>query len=245
MLTDLDDARILAIETSSRIGSAAVAQGRQILTAQRFTAGLKHGVELIPTIDALCRQVDWRARDIDCLFVSAGPGSFTGLRVGITFARTLAQVTDCLLVAVPTVDAIVENIRPLLKPHPGPITIAVILDAKRNQVYAAAFQWTGGKLHKTVEEHVVRPAELLQRLPQPIWVTGEGIDYHRQAVDQAKPTIVDKSYWPPKAENVHACGLRLARQNRFVQLEQLLPIYLRLPEAEERWRQRHGLDQSH
>ena len=238
MPADLTNARILAIETSGPIGSVALAQGDKIIAAQSFTATLRHSVQLIPTIDTLCKTANWTAQDIQYLFVSAGPGSFTALRVGITFARTLAQAADCLLVAVPTVDVIAQNIRPMLAEQAGPIHIAVILDAKRSELYAAAFKWESSTLTKIIPEQVISPANLLEQLPKPLWLIGQGIDYHRPALAQPALVILDQQYWPPQARNVHACGMRLARQGRFVQLENLVPIYLRLPHAQERYQQR-------
>src|SRR5512146_512531 len=101
--------RVLAIETSGRVGSIALAQGGSILAEAEFEHGLKHAAEIIPMIDRLCRERQWTPRDIEHAYVSAGPGSFTGLRIGITLAKTLAFATGAKLVAVPTVRVLAEN----------------------------------------------------------------------------------------------------------------------------------------
>jgi len=242
MTQKLHNAKILAVETSSRLGSAALADGSRIIAAKSFKAGMRHGAELIPTVDSLCKLAALTVRDIEYLFVSVGPGSFTGLRVGITFARTLAQVINCRLVAVPTVDVIAENLTPKLPDQTQDVQIAVILDAKRQQVYAAAFQWSNRTLTKIITEQVICPADLLRQLTPPLWLVGEGIEYHQHALDRDDLITVDRQYWPPRAENVHACGLRLAQQDKFTALQDLTPTYLRLPEAEERWQQKNSSD---
>ena len=95
--------RVLAIETSGRIGSVALADGTSILLEEQFPHGLKHAAEIVPMIDRLCRAQGWAPHDLEQLYVSAGPGSFTGLRIGITLAKTMALATGVKVVAVPSV----------------------------------------------------------------------------------------------------------------------------------------------
>ncbi|HEY3243629.1 MAG TPA: tRNA (adenosine(37)-N6)-threonylcarbamoyltransferase complex dimerization subunit type 1 TsaB, partial [Phycisphaerae bacterium] len=80
----------LAIETSGRIGSLALAHGDRLIDVRTFSTALRHAVELMPTLDALCRQHRVAPEQVGEVYVSGGPGSFTGLRIGITVARTLA-----------------------------------------------------------------------------------------------------------------------------------------------------------
>src|SRR5947209_9406441 len=102
--------RAIAIETSGRIGSVALVEGGGAVVAEEhFPHGLKHAAEILPMIDRLCRARGWKAADFEQLYVSAGPGSFTGLRIGITLAKTLAFAMGLKLVAVPTLRVLVEN----------------------------------------------------------------------------------------------------------------------------------------
>jgi tRNA threonylcarbamoyl adenosine modification protein YeaZ len=101
--------RALAIETSGRIGSVALAEDGKTLAEETFPHGLQHAARIIPAIDDLCRRLRWTSADFREIYVSAGPGSFTGLRIGITLAKTLAFVTHADLVAVPSVRVLVEN----------------------------------------------------------------------------------------------------------------------------------------
>src|SRR5215471_10171680 len=97
--------RGLAVETSGRIGSIAVVENETVLEEESFEHGLQHAA----MIDRLCRKRGWAPQDLQELYVSAGPGSFTGLRIGITLAKTLALATGVKMVAVPSVKVLAEN----------------------------------------------------------------------------------------------------------------------------------------
>ncbi|HXE54444.1 MAG TPA: tRNA (adenosine(37)-N6)-threonylcarbamoyltransferase complex dimerization subunit type 1 TsaB, partial [Tepidisphaeraceae bacterium] len=101
--------RGLAIETSGRISSVAIVEDGRVLGEDQFPHGLQHAAEIIPRIDRLCRSHDWAPADLRELYVSAGPGSFTGLRIGITLAKTLALATGAKIVAVPSVRVLARN----------------------------------------------------------------------------------------------------------------------------------------
>src|SRR4051812_5099333 len=128
--------RAIAIETSSRIGSLAAADGAHVLAEEQFEHGLQHAAQIVPMIDRLCRAQGWSPRDVEHLYISAGPGSFTGLRIGITLAKTMCLATGVKLVAVPSVRVLVENAPPDAR-H-----VVLVLDAKRDQIFTARFERT-------------------------------------------------------------------------------------------------------
>ena len=232
---------ILAIETSSRMGSVAIGRGTQCLSQVEFTAGARHGVELTPAVDTLVRNSRLTPAQIQIVCVSCGPGSFTGLRVGFTFARCLAQVTGAKLVAVPSTEVVVENLKEKLADQPGPVYLAPILDAKRQQVYTAGFRWQDGRLEKVLPESVLPPSELMGALGRPLWITGEGIDYHRESFSGREGVIfTDREYWLGRAANVLKLGYELARRDQFTPINEFIPTYVRLPEAEEKWQLRQA-----
>src|SRR4051812_29443518 len=117
--------RALAVDTSGRIGSVAVVDNGHVLAEERFAHGLQHAAMILPIIDSLTRAQGWAPRDVEELYVSAGPGSFTGLRIGITLAKTMALATGVKLVAVPSVRVLAENA------PPGATDLIIVLDAKR------------------------------------------------------------------------------------------------------------------
>lgn len=235
-LESCDQTAIVAIESSCRVGSVAVARGPLLLAEREFSADLRHAVELLPTIDELCADNGINPGDVEHVHVSGGPGSFTGLRIGITVARTLAWAVGAKVVRVPTIDVIAQN---ALAADQDVQNLAVILDAKRKQVYAGAFKRQGNDLVKTVPESLFKPADFLASLPRPLAVMGEGIPYHREAVDDSGAVVLDEVFWRPRAGTVHQLGLARAVAGRFNDPKTLLPIYIRRPEAEELWEKRH------
>ena len=231
--------RLVAIETSSRIGEVAVARGPEVLGQRQFSKAMRHAVELMPAIRDLTQAQGWKPSDIDAVYVSAGPGSFTGIRIAITIARALQQAIGCQLVGVPTVDVLAANAPPEVE-H-----LAVIMDAKRGQIYAAGYQRDvkSTELRRTSGPLLTTPADFLAQAPRPLHIQGEGIDYHRPVIAAAHGVIIelDKSLWQPRAVMVHQIGLALTRAGVFTPLNDLLPIYLRKAEAEEVWEKKHTI----
>jgi tRNA threonylcarbamoyladenosine biosynthesis protein TsaB len=241
--------RILAIETSGRSGSVAIGDESGLMATAELPGQMQHAAELIPTIARLLDEQEWARDSVTDVFVSIGPGSFTGLRIGVSVARTLAWSIGAKIVAVPTVDALALN---ALDADPAPEHVAVVLDAKRKQIYTAAFERRekkGGGMpkrsagmyyHKNIDAHMTDPLPFLNSLPKPLAVLGEGIDYHKDAIEASGATVLDRSLWPGRAEDVYHVGLQMARADQYTDAGDLLPLYIRRPEAEEKWEQLHG-----
>ena len=231
--------RILAVETSSRNGSIALATGEQLLAYRPFDQtrpARDHAVDMLPMLDATLKELGWQPGDIQHIYVSAGPGSFTGLRIAFSFAKTLAFSLGCKLVLVPTVEVLAANA------PPDAMHVAVVLDAKRSQIYTAAFSRdaAGQPLRQVYPTKVVPPADMLAAVARPLCVLGEGIDYHRDALAFGQEVIeLPREIWPPRADAVARIGLALARADQFTAPDDAIPIYLRRPEAEEVWEKRH------
>jgi tRNA threonylcarbamoyladenosine biosynthesis protein TsaB len=222
--------RALAIETSSRLGSVALAEDGHTLLQDSFPHGLQHAARIIPAIDALCRQVHWTPRDIREIYVSAGPGSFTGLRIGITLAKTLAWATGAALVAVPSVRVLAEN-----APADAE-NVVIVLDAKRDQIFSAAFARASAGWTLLQPAQLTSLSEILAKCPRPVHLIGEGIPYHRKFIPTSDPgiQIADESLWRPQARIVATLGWQMARKGNFTDALALRPIYIRRPEAEEK-----------
>ena len=233
----MEPPRIIAVETSGRCGSVALALGPDVVGRRDFSADMQHARDLLPEIDRLFREHQWQPADTDHCYLSIGPGSFTGLRVAVAFARHFALATAARICAVPTLDVIAENCREI--EHP-PEHLAVVLDAKRRQVFAALFAYDGEVYRRTVEPRMAEPAAILAAAPAPLSVIGEGIDYHRPDIEASGAQILDSRLWCPTAAGVHQVGWRMACAGAFTDPMRLVPDYLRRPEAEELWEKRHG-----
>lgn len=211
----------LALETSSNVGSVALGDVEPARTI-RFTEGLSHGKMLLPSAERLLEEAGLQRPDF--VAVGVGPGSYTGLRIGVTVARTLAWTWDCALLAVPSLTALASQTGRTRK------KVVSVVDAGQGELYAASFSWQDG-VPRVAQEPVIGPAaELRAEFPSDAFYVGDGCA--KMGVAPAIDGLV------PDATGV----LRLARQ-RFLagerdRIQTVLPLYLRASEAERRFEAR-------
>ena len=223
----------LAIETSGRVGSVALVDGGAVVAEEAFEHGFKHAAELVPMIDRLCRGRGWGPHDLQHVYVSAGPGSFTGLRIGITLAKTLAFAIGVKLVAVPSVRVLAENA------PPDATTVIIVLDAKRDQIFTARFERVGGAWAEVEGAHLDSLESMVQRAGRPLWLLGEGVPQHMKFVEgQEGIFITPIESWRGQAGVVARLGTAMAARGEFADADRLVPIYIRRPEAEEVYEKR-------
>lgn len=254
---------ILALETSSRIGSVALALGPQLLAETAFSAPMTHSSEIFPAISALIKRLGRKPSQIEHIYVSIGPGSFTGLRIAVTIAKAMHLARPAKIVALDTLDVIAAN----ATDAPLSIdTIATLLDAKRNQFFIAAYNRpslndnaAGDQLHdipyagrdmpktsrrtwnKLLADSLMTASDFLERFANPadpIYLLGDGLLYHKHKFDAPGAGFLDEQYWSPRASKVHLLGWQSALAGSFADPMTLTPAYIRRPEAEEKWQ--HG-----
>jgi tRNA threonylcarbamoyladenosine biosynthesis protein TsaB len=225
--------RALAIETSGRSGSIALVDAGRVLVEDEFPHGLQHAAEMVPRIDRLCRDRGWAPRDVEEIYVSAGPGSFTGLRIGITLAKTLAFATGARIVAVPTIHVLAHNAPPEAS------ELIIVLDAKRDQIFTAHLTRSSTSWMEVEPAHLDDLSSMLARAGRPVHLLGDGIPHHQKFIPPDAPGIVltAPETWRPRAAAVASEGMRLSAAGNFTDPDRLVPIYIRKPEAEEKWEQ--------
>ena len=222
---------VIAIETSSRRGSVAVAEDGARVRQIELSADRRHTSQLLPAIRTLCGQMGWGVGEITAVYFSRGPGSFTGLRVAATLARMLHWSLGCEVVAVPSLEVIALNATSC---EDRPARIAVVLDAKRGQVFGALFEQGGGGRLRTVDQAALRdPAEWFAAIERPFCVMGDGVAVQRQTCAASGARVLDESRWMPTAANVAAIGDRMLDDGMVCRSEEIVPVYIRRPEAEE------------
>ncbi len=223
--------RSLSIETSGRIGSIALAEDAEVVAEQEFPYGLQHAAHIITLIDELCRGMAWTPRRIDHVYVSAGPGSFTGLRIGITLAKTLWLATNAKVVAVPTVRVLAANAPPEAR------SLVIVLDAKRNQIYTARFERAYDQWMLVEPAHLDTLSQVLSRCGRPLHLLGDGLPFHQQFIpaDEGGIVLTEPSAWRARAGEVARLGFAMATRGEFADAMSLVPIYVRPPEAEEKY----------
>ncbi|MHC4153642.1 MAG: tRNA (adenosine(37)-N6)-threonylcarbamoyltransferase complex dimerization subunit type 1 TsaB [Planctomycetota bacterium] len=239
---------ILAVETSGRIGSVALAVGEKLLGQREFSGAMRHSSEIFPAICALLEDLHRKPPDIEHVYVSVGPGSFTGLRIAVALAKTMHLANKTKIVAVDTMDVIASNASDYLRQKDADIhRIATILDAKRSQFFVAAYELRSSKNNNTRYERIL--PDCLMTAPQfleefagntePIWLLGEGLLYHKDAFKCEGVDFLPEDYWSPHASKVHQLGRQMSLKGEFTDPLTLQPLYLRRPEAEEKWKQRN------
>jgi tRNA threonylcarbamoyladenosine biosynthesis protein TsaB len=243
---------VLSVETSGRIGSVAIAFGERVLGQTHFSDLMRHSSELFPAISALLQSRGKGSSQIEQTYISVGPGSFTGLRIAVAMAKTMHLANSAKIVAVDTLDVIAANAHDYTRKENARVRkIGTVLDAKRGQFFAAAYrilsrpsesvQFQTGNMYyeKILPDCLTTSSEFLERFAgqsEPIWLLGEGLVYHRDKFKAEGVRFLPEDYWSPSAEKVHLLGWEKAQLGQFADPLTLQPLYLRRPEAEEKWK---------
>ena len=226
--------KVLAIETSTMLGGVAIADEKGLIAETRLNVKSTHSERLMATIDEQLRQSGMALGDIDVFAVASGPGSFTGLRIGLSTAKGLCYATDKPLVMVPTLDAFARNF-PFSK-HP----VCVMLDARRGEVYAAVFRWDRGFI-KLLDEVSVAPEDLFRDVDSPVVLAGEGALVYRErllGMLGERAMFAPLEMMVPSPAHVAALGLEKALRSEFTEVSAAEPFYIRKSEAEVKWSQK-------
>ena len=223
----------LALETSGRIGSVAVGCNGELSDEKTFSAPLRHSAELFDSTIKLLEKFGKKANQTKHVYISIGPGSFTGIRISVTVAKMMALAAHSKIVAVSTTDAMALNVD-----DSSIKKIATVIDAKREQFFIAAFERQNGTWQKTLPDCLMKAEEFKEKFDrpdEPIWLLGEGLLYYDKKFSTDNIKILDKEYWSPRASNVFKAGSQMAAKGNFCDPVSLVPFYLRRPEAEENW----------
>lgn len=241
-LAYMDKPIALTVETSGRTGSAAAGIG-SIILAERFLSGqLRHATELFTCCQSLLQHIGHNPIEVNQIYISAGPGSFTGIRISVTMAKMFAFAANTKIVAISTMDVISENATEFYKDTGKQAEqIAVILDAKRNQFYVAVYQNSETGWTKILDDCLMTAKQFRERFVggnQKTWLLGEGLVYYKDDFMGDQIDLIPEEYWYPKARNVYIIGSRKALENQFTDPKTLVPFYLRQTEATEKWEQK-------
>jgi tRNA threonylcarbamoyladenosine biosynthesis protein TsaB len=224
--------KVLAVDTSSTVAAVAVIENTKLLGEYVINHKKTHSQKLMPLINELLKSLELSPGEIDIYSASIGPGSFTGLRIGVTSIKAIAYAAQKPVVSVPTLDALAYNI---------PVTehiVCPVMDARNNQVYTAIYKNEMGNQTK-ISEYMGLPVadlvEILRGKNRTIVFTGDAVELHR---DFLKEQLLDKCEFAPihllhqRASSVAALALMSALAGKVESSFDMVPFYLRKSQAE-------------
>jgi tRNA threonylcarbamoyladenosine biosynthesis protein TsaB len=225
--------KILSIETSTMLGGIAIMDQESGLIAEtRLNVKTTHSERLMNAIRSTLLQAELHLDDISAFAVAIGPGSFTGLRIGLSTAKGLAYSTGNPLITVPTLEAFAWNF-PFSK-YP----VCVMLDARKKEVYAAVFEWQKDNFMRRVGELSIRPLELLRDLQDSVVFAGEAVLLYKELITETmgeRAFFASREKMVPSPSNVAMLGMLKAAKADYTDPAEAVPMYIRKSEAEIKW----------
>lgn len=231
---------MLAVDTSSLVATVAVMSDEKLLGEYTINSPMTHSQKLMPIIDELLSTLDLSMEDIDLIAVARGPGSFTGIRIGIATVKGLAHPRNLPIMGVSSLEGLAYNIL-----YCSDI-ICPIMDARRNQVYTGAYKWVDHKLETIIDEAPLSINELMDQLKErdeKVIFLGDGVSKYK---DEIVGTLGDKAVFAPKYVNMQsASSIAQLSFNKINEGElkpqtyhDITPVYLRKSEAERQYEER-------
>jgi tRNA threonylcarbamoyladenosine biosynthesis protein TsaB len=214
--------RLLAVETSTLAGGVALLEGERVRGEYLLDVSATHSERLMPAVDRLLADVGWAAADLQGLAVAVGPGSFTGLRMGLSAVKGLALALGVPIAAVPTLDAMAAALPFAALP------ICPVLDARKGEVYCSLYRWEEAGARREWDYLAVAPDVLASRLTEPVILLGDGSALVRSPHARTAPPHRRL----PSPAAVAVLGLARLQAGQTVPAADLVPIYLRPSEAE-------------
>jgi len=223
---------ILGIETSTKTGSVAVVSEKGVVAQYSLNIEVTHSERLMSTVDRVLKDTGLALSAMDGYAVAIGPGSFTGLRIGLAAVKGLALSTGKPVAAVPTLKALAWNLP--FSAYP----ICPMLDARKNEVYASLYQFEKDALVQTMPEAVIALSVLAEKMSGKTVFSGEAAYLYRADIER---TFGDLALFAPlsailpSAAAVAEIGMAMIRNNEQADMDDLVPLYIRRPEAEVAW----------
>ncbi len=224
--------KILALETSTMLGGVAIADENGLIAEIRLNVKTTHSERMMTAIDWALKQSGVTLDAIDAVAAASGPGSFTGLRIGLATAKGLCYAAGKPLVLIPTLEALAWNF-PYCK-HP----VCVMLDARKGEVYAALFLWKEDRFVTLVPETAMRPEDLLRDGDGPVVLAGEGAMRYWDRILSAlgeRALAAPLHKMVPSPANIALLGVQKARRSEYADPATAEPLYVRKSEAEVKW----------
>lgn len=235
--------RILAVDTSTSAATAAVLDNNSLLSECMSNHKKAHSQKIMLLVDAALRNSGLKPSDIDAFACSSGPGSFTGLRIGASVAKGMAQTMKKPVIGVPTLDALAYNF------YNCSGFICPILDAQRNMVYSALYLWEGGELKKLEDFGAILVDELINKLGEydkSVTFLGDGVLlYEGQLQEKVKKCVIaPPSHLLPRASSCAVAAQHLYEEGKVVSYDAFSLHYIRKSQAEVEYEKKNQVELS-
>jgi tRNA threonylcarbamoyladenosine biosynthesis protein TsaB len=227
-----EDALILGVDTTTPSGSVALLKGKSLFAEINQDSPVTFSERLLPAIQFLLESHELKIQDVDGFAVAVGPGSFTGIRIGLSTIKSFAFSSGKPIAPVSTLTALARKIQ-----HPHNRLICPLLDAKKNEVYAALFESKTGSIRELIPQGAYSPDALFSRMPahRVIHFIGSGVDVYRTVLFQY---LKDKTRFsrrtPFIAHEVGLIGYDMLQKGMGKNIHEVEPLYMRKSQAEEK-----------
>ena len=224
--------KILAVDTSGQVATVAIIEDRRILGEYFLNHKKTHSQKLMPLILSLINELELKIGDIDVFAASVGPGSFTGIRIGVTTIKSLAYTLNRPVVAVNTLDALAYNVFTMQN------LICPIMDARNNQVFTALYKNSKSNFARLTEYlgvDIKELVDLIEKKNTDVIFVGDGIDIHKEYLKKVLGEKCDFMSWQfmlQRASSVALLAFDRISSEGFDKCEEILPFYLRKSQAE-------------
>lgn len=224
--------KILAFDGTAKAATVAVSDGDRILGLYTVDNGLTQSELLMPMAENLLTSLKLKFSDIELFATSVGPGSFTGVRIGVSLVKGLAFGRDIPCVGVSTIEALAENLKGLNG------ILVPCMDARRGQVYSATFRCDGSKIERLTEDRAIALSALAEELSQyegeKIYLSGDGYGVAKKALTDSGIKIEEtpELLILENAASVAKVAKRKFDKGEVLTDSEISPVYLRMPQAE-------------
>jgi tRNA threonylcarbamoyladenosine biosynthesis protein TsaB len=223
----MNDMKILALDTTTRFLCLALAYHRNIYECN-LDLGRRHSALLVPIIKRSLEALEWRIQDIRYFACGIGPGSFTGVRVGVSAIKGFAWALGKPVLGIPTLDIIAMNALSCAGKDAKGGSIIPVLDAKRGLIYCSVYRRSKGGLKRTMPYMLLSEEDFLRKAPSGSLILGDAIALYKEKMSAAikGAVLLDKDYWYPQAHNIIPLSLEKIDSGKIDNVFTIKPIYL-------------------
>jgi tRNA threonylcarbamoyladenosine biosynthesis protein TsaB len=229
--------KVLGIDTSTSCGSVGLMDDGEVISDYLLNIMVTHSERLLGAIELVLREARCPIGDIDGWAISLGPGSFTGLRIGVSTVKGLAFATGKPVAGVSTLDVLASQITPTS------YLICPILDARKKEVYTAFYRYEeSNSLKRQSDYQAIRPEDLVKKIKEQTIFLGDGLKTYGEFLLNSLPSL---AIFPPTTlyvshgSMVAKLGFELLKRGGHLNLSTFAPFYIRPSEAEVKWRETH------